>query len=837
MRWVTRIGLAILLIVVALAVLAVWTVSRSFPQTSGEVEVEGLFASVEVMRDDWGVPHIYAENAHDLFFAQGYTHAQERFWQMDFWRHIGSARLSELFGESQLDADRFLRSLGFAELARQELETMDRGLADILGWYAQGVNAYLSERDGASLSLEYALLSLQNSEYQIEPWEPVHTLTWAKVMSWDLSGNMRSEIARAVLGSELTIDRVEQLYPPYPEEHPVIVEPGESSSAAMSKTVDLPPGAIEALVDVGHAARRVWDLTGGGFEGIGSNNWVLAGSRTASGLPLLANDTHLGIQMPSIWFPNGLHCVGESEACPYQVVGFTFAGVPGVVIGHNDRVAWGVTTQAVDTQDLYIEKVNPANPNQYAVDGEWVDFDTRHETIEVAGSDPVSFEVRSTRHGPVISGTFLEEGELDGTPSVELPAPYVVSLAWQTLSPSTLVEAIIGLNTARDYDDFREATRHWDIAAQNVIYADVEGNIGYQSTGEVPVRASGDGRYPVPGWDSEHEWTGLVPFEQMPSLLNPPDGFIETANQLVTREGTQPFIGVEGAHGYRAARIEELIAQSSKHTIESIQGMQFDNRDGGAVSVVPYLVEVDPGGDETIRSAQGPLDAWARDDAYQVTGTSSGATLYQSVWRNLLAHTFHDELPEEHWPEGGSRWFVVMRNLLEVPDDPWWDDVTTAHIEQRDDILRSSMRAGHSEAVELLGDDPDDWAWGDLHVARFESQTFGQSGIGPIEWLFNRTAPRRVAGSESIVNAVGWDTNESYAVDWLPSQRMVVDLSDLGSSTFIHTTGQSGHAFHPMYDNMLEPWTDGIQAPMYWTREQVDANATSTLTLLPGGGD
>lgn len=836
MRWLKRIGLGLLILVVAIGIFGAWTVRRSFPRVSGEIEIEGLQAPVDVIRDDWGVSHIYAGNAHDLFFAQGYTHAQERFWQMDVWRHIGSARLSEMFGESQLDTDRFLRSLGFADLARQELEALDPEQADILQWYSDGVNAYLAERDGAALSLEYALLPLQNSGYVVEPWEPVNTLTWAKVMSWDLSGNLREEIARAVLAAELPVERVEQLYPPYPGDHPVIVEPEEMSAASGPATVDLPAGSIEALASAGAGAQAVWDLTGGGFEGIGSNNWVVSGSLTESGLPLLANDTHLAIQMPSIWFENALHCVDLSPECPYQVIGFTFPGVPGVVIGHNETIAWGVTTEAIDTQDLFIERVNPEDPGQYEVDGEWVDFETRTETIEVAGAEPVEFEVRSTRHGPVISGTFLDEGELDGTSSIDLPDEYVVAFSWQTLAPSTLIGAVIDLNTAAGYEDFRKASRQWDIAAQNLIYADVDGNIAYQSTGEVPIRATGDGRYPVPGWTSEHDWVGLVPFEEMPSLLNPPDGFIATANQLVNRQGTQPFIGSDGAFGYRAARIEELIEERGNHTVESMHAIQFDNRDGGAAEIVPYLTEVDVGADDVLADVIARLDEWARVEGHQVTGTSSGAALYQGTWRHLLANTFHDEIPEEHWPEGGSRWFQVVGQLLETPEDPWWDDASTSQVETRDDILRASMLDAYQELTELLGDDPDRWEWGELHVATFENQTFGQSGIAPIEWLFNRTAPKRVSGSESIVNAVGWDTNESYVVDWLPSERMVVDLSDFSASTFIHTTGQSGHAFHPMYDNMIEAWTDGGHAPMYWTRDQVDTNASSTLRLAPPGG-
>jgi penicillin amidase len=836
MRWIKRIAIGLLVVVLAFGIFGIWTVRRSFPQVSGELEVAGLNESVEVVRDDWGVPHIYARNAHDLFMAQGYTHAQERFWQMDFWRHIGSARLSEMFGESQLGTDEFLRSLDFAGLAEQELEMMDEGLSDILQWYADGVNAYLSENDGAEISLEYAVLPLQNSGYEVEPWEPIHTLTWAKMMAWDLGGNMRAEIARAVLSAELPIDRVEQLYPRYPDDHPVIVEPDQMSADASRSSALLIAGSVDALASVDKAARAVWDLTGGGFDGIGSNNWVVGGSMTQSGIPLLSNDTHLGIQMPSIWFENALHCVEDTPDCPYNVIGFTFAGVPGVVIGHNERIAWGVTNQAIDAQDLFIERVNPDNPDQYEVEGEWVDFDVRTEVIEVAGGEPVTLDVRSTRHGPVISGTFLEEGELDDTRAIPLPEDYVVALSWTALSPSTLVEAIIGLNTAENYDDFRATTSKWDIAAQNVVYADVEGNIAYQSTGEVPVRAGGDGRYPVPGWTTEYDWVGYVPFEEMPSLFNPPQGFIETANQPVNRQGRLPFIGVEGAYGYRASRIQELIEARSDHTVRSMHEIQFDNRDGGAVILIPHLLEIDPRGATEVEEVQSRLRIWEENDGFQVEGESSGAAIYQGVWRHVLANIFHDELPEDYWPEGGSRWFEVVEGLLAEPDDPYWDDASTSGVESREDVLHKSMLDAHGELSDVLGDEPDEWSWGQLHVAHFENQTFGQSGIGPIEWLFNRTAPERVAGSESIVNAVGWDTNESYVVDWVPSERMVVDLADFTASTFIHTTGQSGHAFHPFYDNMIEPWTDGDHAPMYWTRTDVDENTSSTLTLIPDRG-
>ena len=835
MRWLRRLLFFLLIVVLVVTVFGIYTVRRSFPQVRGELEIAGLNSQVEVMRDELGVPHIYADNQHDLFFAQGYTHAQERFFQMDFWRHIGAGRLSEMFGSSQVETDMFLRSLGFEALAEQEWATMEPAARGVLESYAAGVNAYLDTHSGSEISLEYAILPLQNSEYEIEPWLPVNTLTWGKVMSWDLSGNMADELTRALLGRHLPGDRIAQLYPEFPAEHPVVIE--DSGSASLGRAAAaVPDEAVASLENARESAVGLWELTGGGFEGIGSNNWVLSGDLTVSGMPLLANDTHLAIQIPSIWYENGLHCTEGAVDCPYQVVGYSFAGTPGVVIGHNAHHAWGVTTEAADTQDLYIERVNPDDPGQYEVDGAWVDFEVHPETIVVGGGDDLVFEVRSTRHGPVISETYLTDEQFDGSVTVDLPEDYVVALAWQTLEPSTIVEAIMGINTATSYEEFRAAVAKWDIAAQNVVYADIEGNIAYHSTGEIPVRASGEGLYPVPGWTSGYEWTGVVPFEEMPSMLNPPDGFIQSANQPVLRPGSEPLIGIDADYGYRGARISALIEDGQPHDATSMQQIQVDSRDGSAEFLVPHLLALNSGGDPDIADTQLRLEGWATGGtALQAEGRSSGAALYMAIWRRLLVLTFGDELPEDFWPSGDSRWFEVVGNLLETPFDPYWDDQATARIETRDDILLEAMRLGRLELIDLLGDDPADWTWGALHIANFENQSLGQSGIGPVEWLFNRSAPARVGGSASLVNAVGWNTALSYEVDWVPAQRMVVDLANLDASTFIHTTGQSGHAFASNYDSMIEMWTDGVQAPMPFTRPAVEAVAENILTMSPPG--
>lgn len=832
MRWVKRIFLSILVLVVLASAFLFFLVRNSFPQVDGEITVGGLNSQVEVIRDEWGVPHIYASTTHDLFFAQGYTHAQERFWQMDFWRHIGAGRLSELFGEDQVETDMFLRSLGFTVQANQELAAMSARSRSILQSYADGVNAYLEGRGVNSLSLEYTILGLQNSSYEVEPWSPVNTLTWAKLMSWDLSGNLSDEIDRTVIASNLPVDRVEQLYPPFPEGHPYIVGGPEGSMEV--EVPGLPDAALGQLLRVARDAERVWSLTGGGFEGIGSNSWVLSGSKTRSGLPILANDTHLANQIPAIWFANGLHCVPVGPDCPFRVVGFSFAGVPAVVVGHNERIAWGVTTQSVDTQDLFIEKVNPDNERQYEVEGMWVDFETRRETLRVAGGDDVIFEVRVSRNGPIVSGTLIEEDLFDDSSALETPDDFAVALAWSSLRPSLLVEAFIGLNLAGNYDDFREATANWDIAAQNVVYADVDGNIAYQSTGSVPVRAAGNGRYPVPGWTGEYDWVGTVPFEEMPALFNPPSGYIVTANQFVIPASSEPFLTADGGHGYRAARITELLAASGGLDVGIMQGFQVDSRDGGAARVVPYLLAIDAEGDFGLSEIQDELRLWLEaDEPLQARWDSSGAAAYQSIWRHILTNTFHDDLPEVVRPYGGGRWFTVVAELLEAPNDPYWNDINTDEVENRDDILRLSMVDAYDELSSLFRN-RGAWSWGRLHTASFENPTFGLSGIGPIEWLFNRDAPPRVGGSGELVNANGWDAAVGYEVVWIPSQRMVVDFDDFNRSTFLHSTGQSGHAFHRHYTDMIEPWTDGLHAPLWWSRQSVEDNARSTLILLPG---
>lgn len=835
-RWLRRILwglLAVILITLLVVVLFLrFSVRRAFPQTDGTLAVPGLSADVEVIRDSMGVPHIYASSVEDLFIAQGYVHAQDRFFQMDFWRHISSGRLSEMFGSSQVETDTFLRAMDWDGLAERQYAAESEEVRIILDAYAEGVNAYLAERSPAELGFEYTIIDVLARDYDPEPWTAAQSLAWGKVMSWELGGNGNKEIERAMIAGQVGRDRAEQVFPPFPfDRHPVIVPEGTvGQGSAVEASATIPDAASNPLAATADAFAAIDDLLATGGEGtIGSNSWAVSGAHTPTGAPMLVNDPHLGSQMPSIWYQVGLHCVVVSDDCPFDVAGFSFAGVPGVVIGHNSDIAWGLTNVGPDVQDLYIEKVNPDNELQYEHRGEWLDMEVRTETIRVAGGDPVEVTIRTTRHGPVISDSYGMLDEFDDA-GVDRPDPYAVALRWTGLEDvPSIASPILGMMTASDWDDFRAAAETFAVPAQNLLYADTAGNIGYQMPGSVPIRSQGDGTFPVPGWTGEYEWVGSIPFGDLPSSYNPPSGWIVTANNAVVDDGYEYRITEDWSYGYRARRIVDLLTSNLGMGLDGHGTLQFDSYDLSAGHLRPSVLEALPAPtDDTEGDAIEELATWD----LQNFADSGGAAVWNAIWRHLLIRTFNDEVPEEFWPEGGDRWFEVVRDLIDDPGDPWWDDITTTAVETRDDIIRSAFADAMAELRGELGDRVSDWAWGDLHTITFVNQSLGDSGIGLIEDRFNR-GPYPVSGSTSVPNAVGWNTDEGYAVDWLPSMRMLVDLGDLARSRAIHTTGQSGHTDHPHYDDMIPLWLAGETVPMLWDRADIEADAEAVLVLTP----
>ena len=797
-------------------------VARPYPQTEGELQIPGLQDKVVVQRDEFGVPHIYAQNLDDLYLAQGYVHSQDRFWQMEFWRHIGQGRVSEIVGEAGLDSDKFIRTAGWPRIAADTIELFEAESSEytgILNAYSAGVNAYLQQQNG-NISYNYTIMGWTNGEWELEPWEPLHSVSWGVVMAHDLSGNYESELERMELTELLGEEMVSELYPPYPADWPVIVPSdlmGQTGPTDQAAAIS-PATTIGNLADnlIGRPPENGFAFGSQPF--VGSNNWVISGKHTETSAPLLANDPHLAIQMPSIWYEVGLHAPG------LDVVGFSFAGVPGVVVGHNENIAWGVTNLGPDVQDLFIEKTNPDNPYQYEFQGEMVDMEVYEETIKVNGGDPVSLTVRRTHHGPIISDIMKD---------VDL----ALSFQWTASQPSRVLQSVILLNQAENYDDFREALSYWDVPGQNFVYGDIEGNIAYQATGRIPIRKNGIGLVPVPGWDGEYEWEGFIPYEEMPRIYNPPSGYIVTANHAVVDQNYPYFIEYNWASGNRARRIEQMIDEQIAAgglgiTTADIAAMQTDSYSLTAEDWVPYLADLDlPANNGEIQASVQLLQEWD----YQERRDSVAASVFEIFYWYLLQETLGDELGEEGsdlYLGHGLSTRVLMNRLAQDETNAWWDDVNTAELETRDDILARSMTNAVSWLAQNHGRDVSGWTWGQLHQATFRSAPLGQSGIGLLESHVNR-GPFPTDGGEGIVNAIAWDWDEPARVNWHPSMRMIVDLGDFDQSLTIMPTGQSGHPGHDHYDDMIRLWIEGELHPMWYSRTAVDANTTETLILSP----
>ncbi len=855
-KWI--LGVIIAASVVAFLVIVLfgtwlWITRRPYPKTRGRITVEGVSAPVEIYRDRYGVPHIYAQTAEDLFFAQGFVHAQDRFWQMEFWRRLGAGRLSELFGKKLLDTDKFLRTMGFTQVAEKEYQQSDRDTRRYLDAYATGVNAYILNRKPIRLGLEFALLEIQGVDFEIEPWTPVHTLTWDKMMSYDLGSNFKSERTHLEVLQTIGLPRWLDLYAPYRPDMPFVFSDEELTHLGASGS------------DVQNKARQVF-----GSSGIGSNAWVISGKRTATGKPLLANDMHLGIQMPSIWYEIGLHGitpdgkVGSTSSCPFHMRGYSFPGVPGIIAGHNEHIAWGLTNLAGDVQDLFIERINPENPDQYEVNGQWVDMDIRYEEIKIhKEEEPYVLRVRHTRHGPIISdhGGYerLNTYYILPDPDKEFPENVgftVLSLRWTALDPGRLTQAIFLLDQASNFDEFREALSYWDVPGQNVVYADTEGNIGYQAPGRYPIRARGMGLAPVPGWTDEYEWLGFAPFEELPYVLNPAKGYIVSANNPVVSPNYPYPQGSGFAFGFRARRITEMIeGDTDGISVEDIAVMQADTFNQAASEIVSYLegLNLDIPDEEEEEEEESERERRKREEKEReelevmqearerllewdarMEIDSPEAAFYGYFWIKLVEETFKDQYPESRWPHRDqSQLQNAFYYLLQDPNNEWWDDLRTPEKrETRDEILVRAFRKGYRAAVERLGEKLDSWRWGKVHTAEFRNQTFGQSGIAPIEAIFNR-GPVEVRGSFSLVSVASWEFEEPFEVYHISSQRAIYDLGNLADSLLMHTTGQSGHATHRHYDDFIEPWRKIEYHTSLWEREAVEDASRAKLLLKP----
>ncbi len=796
------------IILVALVILVVvgcaggyWFITRSHPQINGTLRVAGLQAQVEIVRDPMGVPHIYAENADDLFFAQGYVHAQDRLWQMEYNRRIGHGTLSDIFGATTIKNDRFLRTIGLARAARADFAALSASDRRPLEAYARGVNAFIeTHRD--SLPLEFTILGFQPA-----PWEPVDTIAWGKVMAYNLGGNYEAELFRAALfAKKMRQEQINELLPPYPAAGPFIIPPEAKEYKSQIPT----PALQSLLVSIGNPAldelARLDAALGLRQPGVGSNDWVVDGTKSATGKPILANDPHLGIQMPSIWYQIGLHCVPQSDACPYNVAGFSFPAAPGVIIGHNDRIAWGVTNVGPDVQDLFIEEIRG---NQAKFQDQWEDLQVVEEPIKVRGVVSETLKVQITRHGPIMTPVLT---------GVTQP----LALQWTaTKERSRLFEAVLLINRARNWDEFRAALRLWDVPSQNFVYADVDGNIGYQMPGNVPIRAKGDGTVPVSG-TGEYEWVGYIPFDELPFVFNPPTHFVATANNAVVPTTYKYWITSDWAAPYRAQRIVDLLQSKDKLSLDDFKAIQGDVYSIPAVQFQKYLATLTPEGALQTRALE-YVKAW---DGHLTTETIGG-TIIEVVHQRLVRNMFTDPLGDADllrtYVGAGDYSRRAVLALLEKPQSEWWGRAG------RDALVKKSF----AEAVDWLksqfGDNPAEWRWGRVHTATFAHPL---GSVQPLDRLFN-AGPIAAPGGVFTVFNTSFRGASPYAVSTVASMREIIDLANLAHSLAIHTTGQSGLPLNKHYSDMVLMWRDVKYAPFYFDRAALDKVREGVLVLQP----
>ena len=784
LRWLTGglLGL-VLLISIGLAGGYLW-LRQSLPQLDGTVEVQGLEAPVQIVRDRHAVPHIEAASFTDAVFAQGFVHAQDRLWQMDFRRRLGAGRLAEVLGPQALPTDRFMRTLGLHRAAEASLDHLRPDTRALLEAYAAGVNAYLATRKGP-LPPEFLIL-----DYEPLPWDPVDSLVWMRVLALDLSRNWRDELLRARLAKRLSDQQIADLWPESALTPITLVE--------LART--LPADALAAALPPGPP------------PGMGSNAWVLGGSRTASGAPLLANDPHLRLSAPGPWY------LAHLATPERNLIGATMPGLPGVILGHNGHIAWGFTNTGPDSQDLFVERIDPDDPTRYLTPAGWRPFATRDEVIAVRDAEPVTLRVRASRHGPVLS---------DLLPAAEpvLDADQVLALSWTGLAEDDAsIQALLDLGAALDWPSFVAAARSHGTPQQNVLYADTTGRIGFIAPGRVPIRAQGDGRWPVPGWTGEFDWQGTIPFEQLPRAVDPPDdAFVNANNRIVTAD--YPYLlTADWEPTQRARRIVEVLA-GDDHDLAGFARLQEDQLSLLARDLLPRMLEAEPQS-EAAASAAARLRSWdtvMRSDAAE-------PLLFAAWYRELTRLILADELGDLFSAYWGVRPQFMESVLGWRPG--WCDDVDTAAVETCGLQAARALDLALADLGRRFGSDSEAWRWGKAHPARMQHPIFGDQPI--LADLFTIAYP---SGGDSVTVNVGHyaPANEAdpFASIHAASYRGLFDLDALERSRFIASTGQSGNPLSAHYRDFAALWAEGETIPMTTRPEGYGQGALGTLALLP----
>ena len=767
-------------------------VRLTWPALNGKIRSAGIENTVEIIRDKWGIPHIFADGEKDLLFAQGFVHAQDRLWQMEMNRSLAKGTVSRLTGSSGVEIDKYFRTLGLHRIAKGYLRNADEITRNTLEAYAAGVNAFIGR---GKLPLEYRLLGVTP-----EPWLPEDTLAIGNLLGHNMAINYGSEIMRAGIIGLLGEQAAADLMLPAVKNVPYITL---EQLTALSGSAEIRNTGEAKGVLFNPSAR--W----------GSNNWVVSGKRTKTGQPLLASDTHMDFTMPSVWYENGLHCNG------IDAVGLTTPGVPFNIIGHNSNIAWAVTNLDPDVQDLYLETLDdPAQPARYLFENEWKELKKITETIKIKGAADLEFTVLETHHGPLVNGIF----------NFDKDKP--IALCWSlAYCAGTVIKSIALTNKAAGWEEFCEALSFWDGLHENFVYADKAGNIGYQATGKIPVRSTAhSGTVPVPGWTGANEWQGFIPYKEMPRMFNPAKGYIATANNKVT-DNTYPYnIASDWFYpGYRARRIEELLSSDTEVNMDDMQKMQKDILSIPARTLVPVITGITPPGSRE-QQALAILKNWD----YQLDENLPAPMIFEVFIKFMIINTFSDELGELTTEYLRDYAWVQAAALIEKADDAdnkWFDDVNTPGRENRDAIVMKSLTNTIDWLTTRLGKDMSKWQWKKLHTTVFWHVPFGRSGNKLLETVFN--PPQcSLSGDNFTLHSSAISLSYEFQTGFGTANRTIFDPGDWEKSVSVITTGQSGHLWHPHREDQLRMWKGGKYHPMLFSREAIAAHKKDVLYLI-----
>ncbi|MCK9410080.1 MAG: penicillin acylase family protein [Bacteriovoracaceae bacterium] len=793
------IGITVSIAVVSVILFFVlrYLVTKSFPEYSGTLSVASLREAVAINRDEFGVPHIRASNEYDLFFAQGYVHAQDRLWQMDLTRRAGEGRLSEILGPSTVKFDKMLKTVGFKRIAEQLERQLHPKSAEILIAYAAGVNEFIRTHKGR-YPIEFDMLN-----YEPEEWTPVHSLMIARLMAWELNISWHVDVVLGELIAQLGEEKARNVFPTYPENAPVIV------SGTFDQQRFQP---LQSFAALHQEFKQFFGTTG---THIGSNSWAISPKKSASGKAMLANDPHLGLSLPAKWYEN--HLTGGAV----NVAGVSLPGTPLVVLGHNPRVAWGFTNVMADDADFYFEQTDSLGGDTYLFKNEWKEIELIHDTVWVKDSAYVPFIIKKTHHGPAVNEVY----PLDHFVSSDF-----ITMKWTGFEMSDELYALYLVNTSRDWQSFLNGVKEFTVPGQNFVYADVDGNIGYHPGVRLPKRAGNNPTLPFRGWTGEDEWQGFIPFEELPSLFNPPDGFIASANNKTTNNAPYHIANLWEPPS-RIQRIREVLQAKQLLDVSDFKKLQNDQYSHFAKEMTPFILsayDATPADDPAVAMAVNYFRNWnftlAKDDV--------PTTIFEVFFQHLNKNIYQDEMGENLY-----RQYIVLANipyrvslsLLNDTGSVWFDDSATPQIETREEIIRKSLKETVEELKGTLGNQMKEWRWGRIHTLTLK-HPFGD--IDVLKSIFN-IGPFEVGGSGTTVNNGEYRFTAPYGMTLGPSMRKIIDFANINGALSVIPSGQSGQPLHDHYSDQTPLWKNGEYHTLPLDENEVLKISKNILYLTP----